>query len=244
MEFHFIQEQILKKLIATEKFARYSSLRIKEIENDLFNYHLQKQVKSGIVDKFNEGYSLSTKGKQVTEDVVPLGVIRSKADQFKLYSHGIVVRKDSKDLQILNRKRTKQPFYGDKGILGESVRKGQDVKSALSSRLKSQAGISVDPKNMKLAGVLRKITLDKNKEVFSDFIFNIFFCLDYEGSLDKSLDNANLFWVNIKDAIQNEEDAGHPFPSLVKILKELQLNPSLKNYSPIFAEDFVQITIN
>lgn len=243
MDIHFIQEQILKKLIGSSEGLTYGQLRVRSIENDLFNYHLKVLVKQSLVEKREAKYTLSSKGKQFTEEVFPVGVIRPKADLFKLYSHGIVIRKDSHDLQILNRKRTKQPFYGDKGILGESVRKGQDVKSALSVRLKSQAGVLVDPQDMKLAGVLRKITHDQDDTLFSDFIFNIFFCLDYTGKLDNSLDNGNVFWVGIDEAIKNEESSGHPFPSLVKILKVLKNNPELKNYSPIFAEDFVKITL-
>lgn len=243
MELHFIQEQIIKKLIGAETFAKYSELRVEGIENDLFNYHLQKLVALGFIDKSELGYRLSAEGTRLTEDTLPLGVIRQKADTFKLYSHGIVIRKDCNDLQILNRKRSKQPFYGDKGILGESVRKGQDVKTALSTRLLAQAGVLVDPKDMKFAGILRKITNDKEGNLFSDFIFYIHFCLDYTNELDAALDDGNVFWVDIDQAIQNEKDSHHPFPSLIEILKELKLNPMLDAYSPVFSEDVVSIDL-
>lgn len=243
MQLHYLQEQILKKLIGTKERALYSELRIQNIENDLFNYHLQKLVKLKLVDKTDDGYSLSLEGKRVTEDINPLGVIRDKADTFKLYSHGIVMNNSNGTLEILNRRRTKQPFFGDKGILGESVKKGQDVKSALSDRLLSQTGIIVDPTDMKLAGVIRKITYDQKGELFSDFIFYIFFCLKFNGELDQSLDNNNVFWVSIDEAIQNEEHSQHPFPSLVKILKTLKNDPTLASYIPLIEEDIVNITI-
>lgn len=243
MEFHYIQEQIIRKLIATEKLAKYSELQIEGVENDLFNYHLQKLVKLKLVDKNNAVYKLSALGLKYTEDIVPLSVFRPEADQFKLYSHGIVIRKNQENIQIMNRERTKQPFYGDKGILGESVRKGQDTKSALSTRLEYQAGIKVDVKDMKLAGVIRKITRDQSGELFSDFIYYIYFCLDYENDLDPKLYNNTVYWTDLEQAIQNEENAQHPFPSLVRILKSFQTNPSLKSYEPIIAEDIVQVNI-
>ena len=109
MEFHYIQEQILRQLTKIESSARYSELQIEGIENDLFNYHLQKLVRLGLISKTGPEYRLSNKGKQLVEDILPIGVLRQKADMFKLYSHGIVIRKGSKDLQILNRKRTSHP---------------------------------------------------------------------------------------------------------------------------------------
>lgn len=243
MEFHYLQEQILKRLIKENGFISCGRLRLREIENDLFNYHLERLVKLGLVLKNDNGYKLSLKGMQLTEEKYPIGVIRHKADTFKLYSHGIVIRKDSKDLQILNRIRTKNPFYGDKGLIGASVRKGESSKKALQLRLKSQAGILVPLKQMKNVGTLRKINYVESGELFLDFIFNFYVCYGYEGDVDFSLDNNNVLWQTIDQAIENELSSSTPIDYLELLLRKLKEDKTLSNFVPIYTEEIKTIKL-
>ncbi|MBD3281026.1 hypothetical protein GF389_05955 [Candidatus Dojkabacteria bacterium] len=238
MQFHYIQEQIIKKLIGTEDRAKYSELKPEyDIENDLFNYHLQKLVKLGIAEKHKDGYSLSDKGKLITETMYPVGVIRKRADTFKLYAHSIIPRMTENGLKIVNRRRTKHPFYGDIGLVGESVRMGEHSREALARRVKSQVGLDVDIEKMKHVSTVRKTTYLDNGELFSDMIFNYYLCPSFSGEIDKSLDDGNVFWVGIDEAIKHQNNSPNPIHALIEILQDLKKDSILSNYPTHYIEE-------
>lgn len=70
---HTIQLQILTKLMKSPAEQRYSELMILGIENDLFNYHLQQLVKTGLVNKNEARYSLTEIGQKSITHLDALG---------------------------------------------------------------------------------------------------------------------------------------------------------------------------
>ncbi len=59
----WIQTHILHELIR-HKTRRYSELRPRDVEGNLFMYHLKGLLKEGLVEKTNNVYTLSVKGLQ------------------------------------------------------------------------------------------------------------------------------------------------------------------------------------
>lgn len=65
---HYLQASILEKLIQSDELVRYSDLKDADIENSLFSYHLNKLIDRGMVEKKDDGYSLSIQGARWVND--------------------------------------------------------------------------------------------------------------------------------------------------------------------------------
>lgn len=101
---HHIQKHIIDVLMYT-KVARFRDLRPPKIDTNLFTYHLKGLVKSGIVEKTAEGYTLSTAGLSYVDRVsTEKKTIRT---QPKIISMLVIQNSDG---DILLQRRTKQPY--------------------------------------------------------------------------------------------------------------------------------------
>ncbi len=101
---HHIQKHIIDVLMYTPT-ARFRDLRPDKVDTNLFTYHLNALVKSNLVSKGKEGYSLSTAGLSYV-DRVSTGnkTIRT---QPKIISM-LVIQNEEGD--ILLQRRSKQPY--------------------------------------------------------------------------------------------------------------------------------------
>lgn len=59
---HFIQAEIVSRLATAEHAVRFSELKEDGIENSLFMYHTNKLITRGLVQKSDDGFSLTIKG--------------------------------------------------------------------------------------------------------------------------------------------------------------------------------------
>src|SRR5690349_20939646 len=60
---NWIQEHVLRKLVR-HKDQRYSELRPRDVEGNLFMYHLKGLLRDGYIEKSERAYRLSRKGMQ------------------------------------------------------------------------------------------------------------------------------------------------------------------------------------
>lgn len=101
---HHIQKHIIDVLMFKE-VARFRDLRPPKTDTNLFTYHLNALVKSGIVDKVPSGYALSAIGLSYVDRVsTEKKTIRT---QPKIISMLVIQNGDG---DILLQKRTKQPY--------------------------------------------------------------------------------------------------------------------------------------
>jgi ribosomal protein S19E (S16A) len=59
---HWIQRHILKELALADS-KRYTELKPDGIEGNLFQYHSRDLEKQGLIDRSEQGYALTPKGK-------------------------------------------------------------------------------------------------------------------------------------------------------------------------------------
>ena len=52
-QLHFIQREILRKLLFTD-IARFSELQIENVESNLVNFHISQLIKDGLVTKTSD----------------------------------------------------------------------------------------------------------------------------------------------------------------------------------------------
>lgn len=120
---HHIQKHIIDVLMYS-RIARFKDLRPPKVDTNLFTYHLKGLVKSGVVDKIESGYTLSTAGLSYVDRVsTEKKTIRT---QPKIISM-LVIQNGEGD--ILLQKRTKQPYidtwtlpYGKLHVEDKSVK--------------------------------------------------------------------------------------------------------------------------
>ena len=119
---HHIQKHIIDVLMYTP-VARFRDLRPERVDTNLFTYHLNALVKSGMVDKVKGGYVLSTNGLSYVDRVSSEN--KTIRTQPKIISM-LVIQNEEGD--ILLQRRTKQPYidtwtlpYGKLHVEDQSV---------------------------------------------------------------------------------------------------------------------------
>lgn len=101
---HHIQKHIVDVLMYTQ-LARFRDLRPPKVDTNLFTYHLNTLVKSGMVDKVDGGYVLSTAGLSYVDRVsTEKKTVRT---QPKIITMLVIQNGDG---DILLQRRTKQPY--------------------------------------------------------------------------------------------------------------------------------------
>ena len=101
---HHIQKHIIDVLMYAE-VARFRDLRPDRTDTNLFTYHLNALVKSGMVKKVTGGYSLSTTGLSYVDRVsTEKKIIRSQPKIITM----LLIQNSEGD--VLLQRRTKQPY--------------------------------------------------------------------------------------------------------------------------------------
>lgn len=142
---HHIGRSIVAHL-ATHEYARFSEMRPKNVETNLFSYHLKLLMKSGFVKKTGEGYTLGQKGL--------IYVDRVTAENMKLRTQPKIITmllvQDGYG-NVLLQKRAKQPYintwtlpYGKLHIDDESVK--------AAAMRESEEKLNYTPRNLRHVG--------------------------------------------------------------------------------------------
>lgn len=142
---HHIERSILVYLMVHE-YARFSELRPKNVDTNLFTYHLKLLLKADYIAKTDAGYTLSRKGL--------IYVDRVSIDKMKLRTQPKIITMllvQNSYGNVLLQKRTKQPYintwtlpYGKLHIDDDSV-----IEVA---RRESTEKLGYDPTNLHHAG--------------------------------------------------------------------------------------------
>ncbi|MCA9392428.1 NUDIX domain-containing protein [candidate division WWE3 bacterium] len=202
MNEHDIKTEILTFLLRSQP-ARYSEIKPTYIENDLFNYHLQHLVKKGLVAKGDGVYFLTEEGKRFVEVVTPIDPVGNISELFRVNILGIVAdASDPKNIKILNQERKRHPYFGDKGIIGGTVRPMEPVTYAAARKVLEETGISAE---FEMIGTIRKIRLNKGGDLFSDIFYYICYSESFSGNLIEENEFGVNYWASIEQTCENEK---------------------------------------
>lgn len=101
---HHIQKHILGVLLR-QRYARFRDMRAPRTDTNLYSYHLAQLLKSGLVKKTDEGYTLDTAGLVYTD--------RLNADKMFVRQQPKIVTMlviQNSEGDTLLQRRTKQPY--------------------------------------------------------------------------------------------------------------------------------------
>ena len=137
-QLHDIQIQILKNLLFSASLKYYQLKPNKELENNKFNFHLNRLIDCGYITKRNQYYELTNTGKEYANRI---GTDTHLRLQGKISVVVIITR--NKDTETLIYTRLKHPFYGCQGHLSGKVYWGETLDDAAKRELKEETNLDL-----------------------------------------------------------------------------------------------------
>ncbi len=234
MTFHPIQTQILHIIRTAPDGLRYSKMKPStEIENDLFNYHLQQLVKRGLVHKNRDLYSLTPNGKALAMELQPLDEQNQTGNKFKMAALCLVLN----DGKVLYQTRALQPFTGHREIIGGAINRGERATDAASRRITEEAGLSAD---FQLFGLIRKMRYDETDTLYSDILYHVCISHNPTGELIVKNEYGQHNWISFPEAIKIERESSYGCIRFGDELEELQKSPPTPLPLFYFEEEYRQ----
>lgn len=133
---HHLQKKILAQLVEA-KTARYADLKPKDIEGNVFTYHLQMLTKQQLIHKNEEGhYELTSKGKL-------MGINATAASRELLsQAHAILLLcvRDKQGRWLL-RRRLVEPMHGKIGFIHGEPHAYATINEAAEAILERRTGL-------------------------------------------------------------------------------------------------------
>ncbi|OGM18014.1 hypothetical protein A2685_00955 [Candidatus Woesebacteria bacterium RIFCSPHIGHO2_01_FULL_37_10] len=187
---HEIQRQILHKSRFIKSGAKYSQLKIENVENDLFNYHLQQLVKKDLLKKSGTVYLLTSEGKAIVTNIDEEDL--KNPPNFKVSVYMCLLDKN----KVLLYERRKHPQYGYVGFPSGKIRFGENLLDTAKRELFEETGLKAD---FKLIGNIRQIRKNKSEEILEDGLFYICFSDSFNGNFESQGKEGRFFWQELDD---------------------------------------------
>lgn len=198
MNLHTIQRQILINLAKNPRL-KYSEIRIENIENDLFNYHLQYLVKKGLVEKIDSKYNLTEKG---INEILMIDSVGKEYEAIRASVLIYVIDRSANNNQILIHHRKRLPYKAETlpGISGK-IKVGEMVEDTAKRKLLEETGLDG---LCKYIGTIRKIRINRNNEA-DDGFFYVCICESWKNELNKETDFGINTWKSFNEALEYQK---------------------------------------
>lgn len=219
MSLHIIQLHILSKVLASEKGIKFSEGKPPDIENDLYNYHLKQLLREGLIQKSSTLYTLSDEGKRLVGENMPLDPVGNRTELFRVNTLMIALRKNKGQLEVLDQQRKRHPYFGDRGVPGGGIKKGELATDAANRKLKMETGLEGE---FKVLGILRRLRYTPDQKLVSDVIYHVCITEGPRGELQEDNFYGINRWVSIDEAIRLQEGFSQSSPKLQEIIRLLK----------------------
>lgn len=212
-EFHLIQRKILNDLLFHDKL-RYSEMKPEEMEGSQFSFHLNKLVDFGLVDKVDDHYTLTAKGKNIAnsfdfDSTNP----RKQAKQSVVFC---AFRSLNGKKEALVYTRKKNPFYDHQGYPTGKVMYGESILETAERELHEEAGLTG---KAELIGIRHfRVYYPTQEELVEDKVMYVCKIDEPTGEL-VSNDEGIFQWVDIGEV---HKVVVNPLPEFQEIFEMLQ----------------------
>lgn len=189
-QLHHHQLAILNKLVFAPSL-RYSQLKPSpDLENNLFDFHLDKLIALGYVSKNSTNYILTPTGKEYSTrlDTQTVQIIK----QAKLSAWMGVVRDTPTGQEYVVYTRLKHPFYGCQGFLGGRIQFGETVIQTARRELLEETGLVGEPHIVRL---IHYRVFDPGHQLLEDKFMFLCRVLNPSGKLVSRNEEGKYEWV-------------------------------------------------
>lgn len=217
MQEHHLQKEILYKLILSDHL-RFAELRPKELDSNIFTYHLKQLMKEKLVSKDGEGfYSLTPLGR-----IAGINITLSKKELLEQAHSVLLMCLRTKEEGWLLRRRLAQPMYKKVGFTHAEPVAHEDSLISAQKTFLERTGLQCDFKPRGFGYV----KLYKGEELESYVHFTLFYADSYNGTLITKSRNGENFWVQEPDF-----DTHEMIPSMYDLVQNLN-----ENNQPFYAD--------
>lgn len=204
---HHIQRDILYKLV-TSPSAKFGELRPKNIDSNIFTYHLHQLITQKLVLKRPDGsYGLTAAGKAVGT------TLDFSAQELLEQAHSVllIVARNDKGEWLL-RRRLAHPVYGKLGFVHSEPHAHETLEQSANRGLKNRTGLTADYQPIGAGYV--KIYKDDALESFTHF--TALEASNFKGKFLEKVGNGQNLWLAEPDF--NSPDM---IPSMADIVQQI-----------------------
>ncbi|NCU37752.1 NUDIX domain-containing protein [Candidatus Saccharibacteria bacterium] len=198
---HSAQTAILRHLLFVPSAGFAELQKSTALSSDHFNFHIKKLVESKIVQKIDDRYSLTARGKEYANR---MDTDENEIEKQPKVSVALMVeRKNGDRREFLCQQRLKQPYYGFYGRLGGKVRWGESFEAAAARELKEETGLIG---SFSFSQVFHKKDYRASDgSLLEDKVFIIMFCNDAHGELLTEYEGGKNYWMTQEELAAQEK---------------------------------------
>lgn len=188
---HWIQTYILEQLVRSAT-RRYTELKPRDVESNLFMYHLKNLVREGLIEKDEKVYTLSQKGlRYVATLSLKMGKLRKQPQILNA-----IIARNSQERYLFS-KWHRQPNTGLISFPHGMMHYGEPLLDAAKRELAEKAGLTADM-IYKGSAYIRTLA---NQETDRHMLVQLFEAVNIqEGRQDEYRhDVAENFWAHPED---------------------------------------------
>jgi hypothetical protein len=209
---HHIQKRIIFNLTRKES-ARFAELRPKNMDGNIFTYHLKQLIAAKLVTKtINGDYKLSQKGK-----LAGINIQLDSTDELEQAHSVLFLAAQNKNGEWLLRKRLVHPAYGKVGFLHCEPNAHENILETASRIFHERTGLSAKF-NVRGGGY---VALHRKKELESFTHFTMLYATNVKGEPSSPGDSGQNFWHSGDLADQNL------FSNMPELLEQLRDSKNL-----------------
>ncbi|MDP4038596.1 MAG: NUDIX domain-containing protein [bacterium] len=205
---NWIQKHIFKELTLHTN-RRYSDMRPKDVEGNLFMYHLEKLITKGYIVKEGKDYTLTTRGRRYA------GVISVDSGELRIQPKIVtmlVVRNKRGEYLLFRWQR--QPFIGQVSFPYGKTHYGESVFTMAEREQKMKTNL--DGNLHYLGDVYVKTT--QGHEAFNHMLAHVFEVKSFTGEAKSSVKTGEAFWAHPEKLIASELTPG--FMDIYNLVKK------------------------
>lgn len=183
---HHIQKTIVYTLAFSDSM-RFGELKPDDLENKLFDYHLKKVIRAGLVEKNPDGhYTLTSEGKRVGK-----GALKAQVRMIdRAYSTLLLAVRRSDDGAWLLMRRRVQPLIGLRGFMNAQPVATQDIVDTARDVCREQTGLT----GQFVAHGHGYFRTYRSGSLESFIHFTLLVCSDIQGALHQNSSLAEYCW--------------------------------------------------